>query len=193
MKARLFNSERENKRYSIPGPERDRHRDRERGEALTLAAARFNSLLAAGLAARIIARKRSANSHTVPGSTDSRRVCPGYRAGQQAAGRDRRQRPVTNYILLAQSRPRVHLRPGPRPIAPRSRSEPPSPSFFLFSLAPETFWDEFGKNSHDIYICIYVYVSRDSIKDRIMIIIAIIIKFWNINEIDTHKIRSRME
>lgn len=28
------------------------------------------------------------------------------------AGRDRRQRPVTNYILLAQSRPRVHLRPS---------------------------------------------------------------------------------
>ena len=42
-----------------------------------------------------------------------------------AAARDRRQRPVTNYILLAQSRPRVHLRPVPfrlsgrRPIAPR--------------------------------------------------------------------------
>lgn len=194
MKARLFNSERENKRYSIPGPERDRRRDRERGEALTLAAARFNSLLAAGLAARIIARKRSANSHTVPGSTDSRRVCPGYRAGQQAAGRDRRQRPVTNYILLAQSRPRVHLRPGPRPIAPRSRSEPPSrlPSPSSSSLSRlKLSGSEFGKNSHDIYIC--VYVSRDSIKDRMMIIIAIIIKFWNINKIDTHKIRSRME
>ena len=33
-----------------------------------------------------------------------------------AAARDRRQRPVTNYILLAQSRPRVHLRAPSRPV-----------------------------------------------------------------------------
>lgn len=82
----------------------------------------------------IIARKRSANSH-VPGFPPSlSRI-----SRSPAAGRDRRQRPVTNYILLAQSRPRVHLRPGPRPIG----SEPPcpllpSPSFFFSSHAAET-------------------------------------------------------
>lgn len=170
-----FRGQRETERH------RDRETERERGGS-HLGGGSLQQLTRAGLAARIIARKRSANSHTVPGSTDSRRVCPGYRAGQQAAGRDRRQRPVTNYILLAQSRPRVHLRPGPRPIAPHSRSEAPSPaplSSTFFSLAPETFQ---GLNFFFFNLCIGGFFSRDSRdnnnNNR---------KVWNINKIDTFR------